>query len=158
MAAGPSDTTHEKCTSQTGTTFANENTSRSEWICSKFNTAICHSRGGRTFAWSVVCVEVKGSRVSPNGLSVLSRMDSDSKGVSGVVFGVIPITSPTPVCQYGQIRSHDISSRLHQYCLAHFPAQCIIVTARAQDKHSRVADGICALIWNMREQTAPFST
>jgi hypothetical protein len=33
-----------------------------------------------------------------------------------------------------------------------------IVSARAQDKHARVADGICRLIWNMRCKRRAFST
>ena len=78
-------------------------------------------------------------------------------------FGIL-VTSGlvTYVHQYEQAL-RDSLDRFRRGGLTGFTMQIdsnltIVVSARAQDKHARVADGICRLIWNMRCKRRAFST
>ena len=97
-------------------------------------------------------------------MSVLSRIDSIPKGVSGVCvsgFSLPRTCLHTYVHQYEQAL-RDSLDRFRRGGLTVSPLQIdgniTIVSARAQDKHARVADGICRLIWNMRCKRRAFST
>jgi hypothetical protein len=96
-------------------------------------------------------------------MSVLSRIDSIPKGVSGVcVSGFLSrYLGLAYIHQYEQAL-RDSLDRFRRGGLTGSPLQIdgnlTIVSARAQDKHARVADGICRLIWNMRCKRRAFST
>ena len=97
-------------------------------------------------------------------MSVLSRIDSIPKGASGVCVSGFSsrYLGLAYIHQYEQAL-RDSLDRFRRGGLTGFTMQIdsnltIVVSARPQDKHARVADGICRLIWNMRCKRRAFST
>jgi hypothetical protein len=118
----------------------------------------------RTLAWRVGCAEVAVEGIEsqsqrPVCLCFCGRIPSP-KVCLELRFAIIPVTSLLPVChfastvrpdEFGRYYQHDPSKSLGRLSIA----ECQHKRVDTSTRHARVADGICRLIWNMREQTAP---